>query len=242
MIALLASLLSPVMAIAKAEPDVFVPPVNNPNGSRDGWIVRQRGYQFGGCVWYITDQQIKMSGSFLCMIINRKTKRITLYSLKSNRYRNYGLHECAKRVGIYRARQRYVFGPAKVVGKGDYLGQPSTIMLRIGHRITDAKTRQDVEFRDDIIASSKIKFDADISEVLESVLYSVYSNGMPFKVTRTGYIKGKESRSKQSVILSEVHFVKARAIPDTEFAVPKGLKQSQSEMDLLSSDVEVNHI
>ncbi|CAN5142483.1 hypothetical protein BH11CYA1_BH11CYA1_30010 [soil metagenome] len=240
--ALLNLLLSPTMAMAKADPDPFLPPVNNPSGSREGWIVRQRGYQWGGCVWYITDQQIKMSGSFLCMIINRKTKRITLYSLKSNRFRTYGLHECAKRIGIYRARQRYVFGPVKVVGTADYLGQPATTMVRIGQRITDSNAHKNVEFRDDIIVSKKIKFDSDINETLESVLYSVYSYGLPFKMIRSGYIKGRESRSTQSVVLTEVHFVKARAIPDKEFALPKGLKPSQTEMDLLSSDMEINQL
>lgn len=220
--------------------DPFLPPVNNPNGNRSGWIVRQRGYQWGGCVWYITDQQIKMSGSFLCMIINRKTNKITLYSLKSGRYRTYTLRDCAKRIGIYRAKQHYIFGPAKVVGKTEYLGQPALKMLRVGQRITEVKTRRDVEFRDDIIVSSKIQFEPEINSVLESVLYSVYRYGLPFKMVRSGYIKGREGRSTQSVTLTEVHFAKSRPIPDSEFALPKGLKPSQSEMDLLSSDMEAN--
>jgi hypothetical protein len=220
--------------------NMFLPPVNNPNGNRSGWIVRQRGYQWGGCVWYITDQQIKMSGSFLCMIINRKTNRITLYSLKSGRYHSYTLRDCAKRIGIYRAKQQYIFGPEKTVGKTEYLGQPAVKMLRIGQRITEARTRKDVEFRDDMIVSTKIQFEPEINSVLESVLYSVYRYGLPFKVVRSGYIKGREGRSTQSVTLTEVHFAKARPIPDTEFALPKGLKPAQSEMDLLSSDMEAS--
>jgi len=237
--------LAPVSALAAdsvAASNLFLPPVNNPNGSRSGWIVRQRGYQWGGCVWYITDQQIKMSGSFLCMIINRKTNRITLYSLKSGRYHSYTLRDCAKRIGIYRAKQQYIFGPAKTAGKTEYLGQPAMKMLRIGQRITEARTRRDVEFRDDMIVSTKIQFEPEINSVLESVLYSVYSYGLPFKVVRSGYIKGREGRSTQSVTLTEVHFAKARPIPDTEFALPKGLKPAQSEMDLLSSDMEASRL
>lgn len=233
----------PVMASGKTkEPDPFMAPVNNPGGSRSGWIVRQRGYQWGGCVWYITDQQIKMSGSILCMIINRKTKKITLYSLKSNRYRTYPLSDCAKRVGVYRAKQHYVFGAVKAVGKTEYLGQPAVKLVRIGQRVTDERTRRDVEFRDEIVASSKIQFEPEINKVLESVLYSVYSHGLPFKMVRSGYIKGRESRSTQSLVLTEVHFVKARPIPDSEFALPKGLKSSRSEMDLLSSDMEAERL
>ncbi len=227
---------------AESSPECIPAPIKNPEGSRSGWIVRQRGYQWGGCVWYITDQQIKMSGSILCMIVNRKTKKITLYSLKSNRYRTYGLADCAKRVGVYRAKQHYVFGAVKVVGKTEYLGQPAVKLVRIGQRVTDERTRRDVEFRDDIVASSKIQFDPEINKVLESVLYSVYSHGLPLKMVRSGYIKGRERRSTQSLTMTEVSFVKARPIPDSEFALPKGLKPSQSEMDLLSSDMEADHI
>ncbi len=234
--------LAPGTAALASAPDPFAPPINHPNGSRSGWIVRQRGYQWGGCVWYITDQQIKMSGSFLCMIINRKTNKITLYSLKSRRYRTYTLRDCAKRVGIYRAKQQYIFAAPKIVGKTQYLGHPANTLVRIGKRISDERTPKGVEFRDDIIVSSEIRFDPEINAVLESVLYSVYRYGLPFKMVRSGYIKGRESRSTQSVTLTEVHFAKARPIPDTEFALPKGLKPSQSEMDLLSSDMEANRI
>lgn len=226
----------------KIGPDTILVPIENPGGSRSGWIVRQKGYQWGGCVWYITDQQIKMSGSFLSMIINRKTKKITLYSLKSNRYRTYPLAECAKRVGIYRAKQHYVFGAVKAVGKTEYLGQPAIKLVRIGQRVTDEKTRRDVEFRDDVVASSKIQFEPEINKVLESVLYSVYSHGLPFRMVRSGYIKGRERRSTQTLTLTEVYFVKARPIPDSEFALPKGLRPSRSEMDLLSSDTEAEHL
>lgn len=233
----------PAMASGKENrPEPASLSIKNPEGSRSGWIVRQRGYQWGSCVWYITDQQIKMSGSILSMIVNRKTKKITLYSLKSNRYRTYGLADCAKRVGVYRAKQHYVFGAVKVVGKTEYLGQPAVKLERIGQRVTDEKTRRDVEFRDDIVASSKIQFEPEINKVLESVLYSVYSHGLPFKMVRSGYIKGREKRSTQSLTLTEVSFVKARPIPDSEFVLPKGLKPSQSEMDLLSSDMEADHI
>ncbi len=236
------STLSPGTAALASAPDPFVPPINNPSGSRSGWIVRQRGYQVGGCVWYITDQQIKMSGSFLCMIINRKTNKITLYSLKSRRYRTYTLRDCAKRIGIYRAKQQYIFAAPKTVGKTEYLGHPATLLVRIGKRISNERTPKNVEFRDDLIVSSEIHFEPEINAVLESVLYSVYSYGLPFKMVRSGYIKGRERRSTQSVTLTEVHFAKARPIPDTEFALPKGLKPSQTEMDLLSSDMEASHI
>lgn len=236
------STLAPGTAALASAPDPFLPPINNPNGSRSGWIVRQRGYQVGGCVWYITDQQIKMSGSFLCMIINRKTNKITLYSLKSRRYRTYTLRDCAKRIGIYRAKQQYIFASPKTVGKTEYLGHPAAMLVRIGKRISNQRTPKNVEFRDDLIVSSEIHFEPEINTVLESVLYSVYSYGLPFKMVRSGYIQGRESRTTQSVTLSEVHFAKARPIPDTEFALPKGLKPSQSEMDLLSSDMEASHI
>lgn len=226
----------------ESSPETILAPIKNPEGSRSGWVVRQKGYQWGGCVWYITDQQIKMSGSFLSMIINRKTKKITLFSLKSNRYRTYPLAECAKRVGIYRAKQHYVFGAVKAVGKTQYLGQPALELVRIGQRVTDERTRRDVEFRDDVVASSKIQFEPEINKVLESVLYSVYSHGLPFKMVRSGYIKGRERRSTQTLTLTEVYFVKARPIPDSEFALPKGLKPSRSEMDLLSSDMDADHI
>ena len=233
----------PAMASGKESSPQPVPwSIKNPEGSRSGWIVRQRGYQWGGCVWCITDQQIKMSGSILSMIINRKTKKITLYSLKSNRYRTYSLGDCAKRVGVYRAKQHYVFGAVKAVGKTEYLGQPAVKLVRIGQRVSDDRTRRDVEFRDDIVVSSKIQFEPEINRVLESVLYSVYSHGLPFKMVRSGYIKGRESRSTQSLTLTEVSFVKARPIPDSEFVLPKGLRPSQSEMDLLSSDMEADRI
>jgi len=179
-----------------------------------------------------------MSSSFLAMIVDLKTNYVTIYSVKSNRYKRYKPKDCGERLGAYRTKKMYRFGPVKVVGKTTFLKMPATVLMRTGKKTTAVRNAPDVEFRDDIIASSVIKFPPEISQVLESVIYSVYDYGLPLKHTRSGYVKGKESRTTQSVAISEVYFAKQRLIPDSTFALPAGIKATQSEIDLMSANSE----
>lgn len=214
-------------------------PIKNPGGSRTGWVVRQKGLHWGAAIWYITDQQIKMSGSFLNMIINRKTNKVTIYSIKSNCYKRYGIAECGKQLGIYRAKKTYNFGPPSKGINTTYLGLPATMLIRTGKK-ADENQHKDVEFRDEIIITPEIKFSPEINRVFESVIYSIFEFGLPLKFVRYGYIKGRESRSTQAAVLSEVYFVKKRPIPDSEFFLPAGLRETQSEMDLMSGESDVS--